>query len=42
MIVLIPDENVEDRAAKLLFDIVRRQAEESDRLDRLLVGIGSC
>src|SRR5690606_24297098 len=41
VIVLVPDENVEDRAAKLLFYVVCGQPEEPDRLDRLLVGIGS-
>lgn len=41
MVILVSDENVEDRSAKLLLDVVSGQAEEPDRLDRLFVGIGS-
>lgn len=41
MVVLVSDENVEDRSARLLPDVVSGQVEEPGRLDRLFLGTGS-
>ncbi|MNE68550.1 hypothetical protein D3C80_1642200 [compost metagenome] len=41
MVVLVADEDVEDGAAELLFEVDGVQIEQADGLDRLFVAVGA-